>query len=122
MGGIVVSCVTPLDRNFRVNNTSLTTNLQVSVSVDDVQQITSTLVPANSVVTLGNLNTSSWNNVILDYYITGYTPSSASLYIAPTTIGAPTSISSSVINYTYVDLTLNYNLNPSENIDLTINP
>ena len=123
-----VNCVTEMFRPFRVSNTSSTTSISVSVSINDVEQIASTVVPPSTTITLGTLNVVDWTNVILDYGISGYTPSSASLFIFPTTIGAPTSITSAMIEYANVDLTINSDIytipagSPTANVDLTINP
>jgi hypothetical protein len=94
----------PIIATFRVNNTSLTTDISVDVNINSSQVIASQNCPLNSIQTLTpTVNVTGDTSVLLEFNAVGFSvSSSSSLYIAPTTY---TPTLTSPITFTGVDLT-----------------
>jgi hypothetical protein len=104
----------PVVATFFVNNTSLTTNVNVDVTIDAIQRIAPQNCPLNSVETLTpTVNVAGDTSSLVEYNVVGYSVSSASLFINPNTY-TPSSLSP--VTFNNVDLTTN------SSIELTINP
>jgi hypothetical protein len=104
----------PVNATFRVNNTSLITSVTSNVSINDSQIIAPQTCAPNGVQNLTpTVNVSGYTDVSVQFSIVGYSVSSATLYVFPTTY-YPSSLSP--VTFDHVDLTAN------ENIELTIHP
>jgi len=106
----------PLLRTFRVLNNDTVNQIELDVQINSVQEISPTVIPANSVLTLTpQVDCTGFTSELLEYQIvSGYTPSSASFNNGSGTFTG--TIAGGFITFTGIDLT------SATNQDLTVNP
>lgn len=114
--GNLTACPVPLLRTFRVLNNDTVNQIELDVQINSVQEISPTVIPANSVITLTpQVDCTGFTSELLEYQIvSGYTPSSASFSNGSGTFTG--TIAGGFITFTGIDLT------PSGTQDLTVNP
>lgn len=106
----------PLLRTFRVLNNDTANTIELDVQINSVQEISPTVIPANTAFTLSpQVDCTGFTSELLEYQIVaGYTPSSASFSNGSGTFLG--TIAGGFITFTGIDLT------PSGTQDLTVNP
>lgn len=107
-------CDTPIINTFRVNNTNAIPAI-ISLDIEGTQVIAPQSCAANSVTVLTpTIDTVGLTSVLMEYHCSGWTPSSASLTVFPTTY-TPDSVGG-IIQFS------NVNLAVPQDVQLTINP